>query len=131
MGLIYVDSCLLIDALADRGDRGERSRRLLLRGEVDDRLVISPMVELECMVRPLRSDNPELVAIVQTALSKFRRIAVTDHAFQLAARLRAMAGFKTPDAIHLAAAGLANCDQFWTTDKQLLRAWPHFVVNPL
>lgn len=129
--MIYVDSCILIDALVDRGPRGRRARQLLLEGDPDDRLVISPMVEFECMIHPLRSGNPVLVEVVQAALSRFRKIAVTEKSFQLAARLRATAGFQTPDAIHLATAGLADCDQFWTTDKKLLRRWPHFVVNPL
>lgn len=131
MGLIYVDSCVLIDAIADVGSRGERARSLLLHGEPDDRLVISPMVEFECMIRPLRSGDPSQTAIVQTAMSRFRKLAVTERTFQLAARLRATAGFQTPDAIHIATAGLAGCDQFWTTDKKLLGRWPHFVVNPL
>ena len=42
--------------------------------------------------------------------------------FELATRLRAESQLKTPDALHLAAAIFAGCREFWTNDKQLVKA---------
>lgn len=41
--------------------------------------------------------------------------------FDLAAVLRAESNLKTPDALHLAAAMHAGCDEFCTNDRQLIR----------
>ena len=38
-----------------------------------------------------------------------------------AAEIRARFGFKTPDAIHLASAGIAGAARFLTADKQMTR----------
>lgn len=42
--------------------------------------------------------------------------------FGQATDLRVIHNLKTPDALHLAAALTANCDQFWTNDQQLVKA---------
>jgi predicted nucleic acid-binding protein len=42
--------------------------------------------------------------------------------FDLATRIRAAHGTKTPDALHLAAAMLGECEEFWTNDSRLKAA---------
>ena len=42
--------------------------------------------------------------------------------FELASRLRIDHRIKTPDALHLAGALIAGCDQFWTNDYHLAKA---------
>lgn len=131
MGMRYLDSCMLIDAMHNPDENGERIRELILEPRNEDRFVISPMVELECMVRPLRTNSAERLKAVRGLIARFRSVEVGSGAFRLAAELRSRHGFKTPDAIHIAAASMSGCDQLWTTDKALLRRWPYFIVNPL
>ena len=60
-----------------------------------------------------------------TIASFYRRLqwAAMDRAvFEIATRLRADHGLKTPDALHLASALHAGCDEFWTHDQRLQRA---------
>jgi len=44
---------------------------------------------------------------------------ISDTVFDRAATLRARHRLKTPDALHLAAAIEAGCDEFWTNDHRL------------
>jgi uncharacterized protein len=46
-------------------------------------------------------------------------IALNRAVFDQATLLRAQSHLKTPDALHLAAAIHAGCQEFWTDDKQL------------
>lgn len=83
--------------------------------------VASDLTRLECRVRPLRDGNADLLrdydeffeGMVAEIIALTR--AVLDHATEI----RARQGFKTPDAIHLAAAVLSGCDVFLTNDRRL------------
>jgi len=46
-------------------------------------------------------------------------IPITTETFDLATQLRGLHGTKTPDALHLAAAILGECQEFWTNDHRL------------
>jgi predicted nucleic acid-binding protein len=48
-------------------------------------------------------------------------VALTAAVFDRAAQMRADPGFKTPDALHLAAAIEAGCDRLLTNDARLSR----------
>jgi uncharacterized protein len=73
---------------------------------------------MECCVKPLKTGNQSLLAgfdkIFTTHGYYFE--PMTRPVFDLATQLRAQHGLKTPDAIHLAAAIHAGCDEFWTND---------------
>lgn len=119
--MIYIDSCVVIYALEDDGERGELVRRQL--AETGDEIVaISSLVVMECLTRPLREENYVLRDRYLRALERFYRLPLDEEQFLRAAELRARYGLKTPDALHLAAAQTHGCEAFWTNDTRLSRA---------
>lgn len=86
-------------------------------------LVVSDLTRMECRVKPIRDGNDELLedfdeyfeGTVDEVVSLSR--AIIDRA----TNIRAKYGFKTPDAIHLAAAVASACDVFLTNDHRLDR----------
>ena len=98
--------------------------RLLAADNQQDGLVlISRMVRLECLVRPLREADTRLLDRYEEFFSRRRfvmieiRAAIVDRATDLLARY----GFKTPDAIHLATAIEERAGVFLTGDAALAR----------
>jgi uncharacterized protein len=83
--------------------------------------VCSELTRLECRVKPLRDNEPALLVAFDTYFANIMADivplsrSVIDHATDL----RAQYGFKTPDALHLAAAINAGCDLFLTNDHRL------------
>jgi uncharacterized protein len=84
-------------------------------------LVARDLTRMECRVKPLRNGNRTLLHDFDEYLSN----AVTEHTLlstevmDRAAEIRAAFRFKTPDAIHLAAATVSGCDVFLTNDHRL------------
>ena len=119
--MIYIDSCIVIYAVDDDGDRGNAiSQRLA--GAGDEVVAISPLVTLECLVGPLRDDNLALHDHYVRALDQFHRLPLDEREYIRAAELRARYGLRTPDALHLAAAQLHGCAELWTNDNRLADA---------
>ena len=81
--------------------------------------VCSELSRLECRVKPIRDGEEALPA----AFDSYFREIVNEvlQALERATLLRARYGFRTPDAIHLAAAIDSGCDLFLTNDSQLAR----------
>ena len=85
--------------------------------------VARDLTRMECRVKPIRDHNDALLAdfdeyfeeTVDEIVSLSRDII--DHA----TNIRAQYGFKSPDAIHLAAAVASGCDVFLTNDHRLDR----------
>jgi predicted nucleic acid-binding protein len=67
---------------------------------------------------------------MQSALARYKRLEVSERAFELAAHIRAIHGFKTPDALHIATATLNGCNLFWTRDEKILSKMPGFASDP-
>jgi predicted nucleic acid-binding protein len=86
-------------------------------------LVSSELTRMECLVLPLRNADTVLVAefdaFFDTQVNQL--VPFTPAAFRRAAEIRAQFNFRTPDALHLAAAVEAACDVFLTNDAQLTR----------
>lgn len=121
LGVIYLDSCIVIYAVEDDGARGREVRRKL--SEVGDVVAaISPLVTLECLVAPLRDDNLVLHDHYLRALKQFRLLPLEPEHYLRAAELRARHGIRTPDALHLAAAQLHGCEELWTNDNRMIAA---------
>ena len=85
--------------------------------------ITSDLTRLECRVKPMREYK---VALLQDYDDFFNEVVeeivslshvIMDHATDI----RAHYGFKTPDAIHLAAAVVAGCEVFLTNDHRLDR----------
>lgn len=128
--MIYLDACIVIYAVEDDGPRGNAFRQRLADAR-DTEFAISPLVTMECIVGPLRNDNLTLHDHYLRALDNFRRLDLGEGQFMRAAQLRARHGLRTPDALHLAVAQLAGCDELWTNDNRLAAAAGGLAVNVL
>ena len=89
----------------------------------DVSLVTCELTWLETRVKPLRNNDAALLAdfelFFQESLTSV--LPLDRRTMTKAAELRAVHRFKTPDAIHLAAAILGRCDVFYTNDQDLKR----------
>ena len=100
----------LIDPLFREADDGTRE------------LVTSALTLLEVLVVPLRARNRSLADRYEALLTRSRGIRLVDMTrdqLRAAAQLRATTGFKTPDALQVAAAIGAGCQTFLTNDRRL------------
>ncbi len=130
MGLIYLDTCLLIYLIEAHPVFGERVRGALER-ESRARFSISPLVKFECLVAPMRSGNLVLQHYYEEALNRLVPLSMPEDVFLRGAQLRARFGLKTPDALHLACAQHHDCTALWTNDERLAQAGHGLAVNVL
>ena len=86
-----------------------------------NQLAISDLTRLECQVAPLMAGNTMLLSKFATFFQSpdVRVLPLTAAVCDRAAALRAKYRFKTPDAMHLAAAIEHGCDRFLTNDLKL------------
>jgi predicted nucleic acid-binding protein len=85
-------------------------------------LVTSSVTLLEVLVVPYRANNEALAVRYEALLTGSRGIRLIDMTrdqVRLAARLRALTGMRTPDALQLSAAREAGCSAFLTNDRRL------------
>ena len=121
MGMIYLDSCLVIYAVEHDPVFGKSIREAMTRFE-QHQFAISPLVKLECLVKPMKSGDVVLQRYFESALSQLKLLDMSDSVFLLAAQLRARFGLKTPDALHLACAQVHECTALWTNDDRLAQS---------
>jgi len=86
--------------------------------------VTSDLVRLESRVQPLRKGQTDLLSRFDAFFmaNQAHAVRLGTAVFDRATELRAQHGLKTPDALHLAAAIEAGCDEFWTNDLRLAKA---------
>ncbi len=118
MGLIYVDSCLII-YLVERHAKWGKLIADVIAETPDMRLGLSPLVKCECLVGPIKRGDPILQRAYEEMFSLFATLAMPEAVYLQAAALRARFGIKTPDALHLACAQYHGCDALWTNDDRL------------
>ena len=108
-------------------------------GAVDARLsaaevvqVVSDLTRMECRVKPLRDGNSDLLKDYDDYFEGVvaEIVALSREVMDRATAIRGQYGFKTPDAIHLAAAVISGCDVFLTNDHRLNR-FPDIAVEVL
>lgn len=121
--LIYPDACVVIYLVEEHPSLYPRIDATL-RNTDGAGIAISELTRLECRVRPMRQGDAMLLARFNRFFDNPRhhQVAATREVFELATVLRVRHGLKTPDALHLAAALTAGCEEFWTSDRRLERA---------
>ena len=116
--LIYLDTAPLIYLVEHVPHYAEIVAKRL---SSTDTVVISDLTRLECRVKPLREGD-------NSVLDDFDRffnesvgaiLMLSREVMDRATDIRAYYRFKTPDAIHLAAANVSGCDVFLTNDRRL------------
>lgn len=118
MGLIYLDACLLIYVIEEHPQWADAVRSAMAR-ENAQAFAISPLVKLECLVKPMRTGDIALQRRYEAGLAQLQLLELSDTVFMQAAQLRARFGLKTPDALHLACAQHHGCSSLWTNDDRL------------
>lgn len=86
-------------------------------------IISSELVLLETLVGPLKNADASLSATYEQLLlsTEVRLIPITMPVLKEAARLRAEAGLRTPDAIHAATAVALGITHFITNDRTFRR----------
>ena len=129
MGLIYLDTNILIYVFEDESEYGE-SLRIKMADE-SLRMAISPLTMMECMVKPIKSGNAVLQRRYEEWFDRWTQLSMPASVYVDAAVLRAHFGLKTPDALHLACAQHHGCEALWTNDDRLSKAAHGLAVNIL
>ena len=117
----YVDTNIiiyLVEGLSEYAKLLKEIRILLENNQL--RLVTSELSMAECLVRPFKFDESEVVSIYLTFLEDsgcFELLPVRNDILIQAARIAAKSRVKLPDAIHLSTAAANDCQLFLTNDK--------------
>lgn len=124
MASIYWDSCVAIYRVENVAPWATTLAQWLALLEAGASLYVSDLTRMECRLAPLRAGNRELLERYDDFFAQpdLATAALSRAVFDRATALRAAHRLKTPDAIHLAAAIEAGCDQLWTNDKRLAAA---------
>lgn len=93
-----------------------------LVGVQAERLAISNLVRMECLVSPIKHGNLALQRRYEAAFTQVVQLPLPQAVFDLGAHLRARFALKPPDALHLACAQYHGCDELWTNDNRLAQA---------
>lgn len=132
MGLIYLDTCILIYAYESDRAEGVSSRKAI--GDAlgnNHRLAISSLVVMECLVGPLRRGNFTLAHSYRNWLERFVLLTLPHEVFLLAAAIRGQSGLRPPDALHVATAQHHGCRELLTNDDRLSACAPDYARNIL
>lgn len=121
MGLIYLDTCLLIYSIENDPVWARRVGEAMSTEPAED-FAISDLVKMECLVKPIRTGDLTLQHRYAAGLAQFAQLALPGTVFVQAAHLRARFALRTPDALHLACAQHHGCRALWTNDERLAKA---------
>jgi len=121
MTRIFLDSCILI-YLVERHPLFAPVIEARLAALKNAELLMSPLVRLEVLVKPMRTADVSLLQRYQTLMAALHSLSMPDDVFDLALSLRVRYNLKTPDALHAATAQYHGCQAFWTNDHRLADA---------
>jgi uncharacterized protein len=122
--LIYLDSVILIYALDHVGAFQTRAdNRLRAIVAVSDQIALSDLTRLECRLKPIQLGDMRKLQVFDSffARADVLVLPLPSSVFDAATVIRANHGFKTADALHLAAAIEGGCQLFLTNDFRLGR----------
>ncbi|MFZ3140970.1 MAG: type II toxin-antitoxin system VapC family toxin [Polaromonas sp.] len=123
---VYIDANAVIYYIEQNPRYLAGMLRLMFGADGSDLVhcVTSDLVRLESRVLPLRNLNLLLLSRFDAFfdVNQAHSVRLDSAVFDFATELRAQHGLKTPDALHLAAALQAGCDEFWTNDQRLAKA---------
>lgn len=118
---IFLDTNIIIYFIQNPPGWGPRAAaRLAALRSAGDTPVVSDLRRLECRVKPLKTGDAALLAgfdrfFISPGLEV---VGLTAAVCDRATLLRATHNFKTPDALHLAAAIVHGCDCLLTNDAR-------------
>jgi predicted nucleic acid-binding protein len=118
--VIFIDSNIVIYAIGDATERGDRVRRRLADRETS--FAVNDAVMMEARVKPMREDDLLTLRRLDRFFDEVTRLSIPPAVYEQATRLRAHHGLKALDAIHVATAQFHLCEGFWTHDSRLARA---------
>lgn len=111
---IYLDACIVIYLVEEHPVFGKPSRDALLTN-VGKQFCISPLVELECLVLPLRNGNDGLISRYESFFQKYRSLELTPEVYRNAAELRARQKLKTRMLFILRRLNIMDAENFGRT----------------
>lgn len=117
MTSVYLDSCMVIGLIEGDAEQRKTLKRYLLGKEVYS----SELARMESRLQAIRQQKIEIMQLYDVFFSSCEFVELTRSVFDQATSLRAENNLKTPDALHLAAALTAGCEEFCTNDKQLFK----------
>lgn len=122
-GTIGIDSSVVIYFVERHPTFHAMSRPLFVAAAERTReLATSSLTLLEVLVKPYKSGDPETALKYESILmdsSGLLLVNLDRDQLRTAARLRALYGVRTPDALQLAAALSAGCSAFVTNDRRI------------
>jgi len=127
--VIYLDACIAIYLVEEHPAYHAPIETALRAGKLFSS--ISPLVEMECLVLPIKTQRDDLIAKFDQFFAAHRRLSMPSEVYRRAAELRARHSLKTPDALHLATAQYHGCTALWTNDNRLNNAAGSLAVNIL
>ncbi len=120
--LIVIDTCIWIYHLEAHPDFGNAARQLLSAVESGYcRAIISELTLMELLVGPLQQDRQDIADEYELLLTHFPNLALMPICREIlldAARIRALRGLRTPDAIILATALRQQASAVVTNDQR-------------
>lgn len=119
---IYLDSNIVIYLIEQPPDFGPRATaRIASLRAAGDSIVVSDLTRLECRHHPMGAGDQVTLRQFDAFFGQaaLQVATLTTAICDRATEIRAHQGYRTPDALHLAAAIESGCDVFLTNDHRL------------
>ena len=121
MADVYLDACCFIYLVEGASPWRAAVGARLAKLEPGGGLVTSRLSRLECRTKPLRAADSPLLDSYEALFATAKILEVSSAVIERATSLRAICGFRAPNAIHLATAVEVGAALFLTGDAALAR----------